>query len=74
MELLSGHSDDPLENKAGWNNVEVHLFTGGTTGVSKGVELTHSNMSCNTQQLRAWFPDSKDGQESTVGIFLFFHF
>jgi long-chain acyl-CoA synthetase len=73
MELLSGHSGEPMENKAGWDDVGVHLFTGGTTGISKGVELTHSNMSCNTQQLRAWFPDSKDGQESTVGIFPFFH-
>jgi long-chain acyl-CoA synthetase len=32
----------------------VLLYTGGTTGVSKGVELTHRNLVVNAEQNRAW--------------------
>jgi long-chain acyl-CoA synthetase len=35
--------------------------------------LTHANMSCNTQQLRAWFPNTVEGEESMAAIFPFFH-
>ncbi len=49
------------------------MYTEGTTGASKGVMLTHANISCNTQQLRAWFPDVKDGEESILAVFPFFH-
>jgi len=72
-DLLERYPDDPVENAAQWEAVGAHLYTGGTTGVSKGVMLTHANMSCNTQQLRAALPSAVDGQETTVGIFPFFH-
>lgn len=41
--------------------------------MSKGVMLSHKNISCNTQQFRAWFPDIKDGEISIVGTFPIFH-
>jgi long-chain acyl-CoA synthetase len=72
-ELLDRHPDEPVDNHAEWEAVGVHLYTGGTTGVSKGVMLTHANMSCNTQQLRAWFPNTVEGEESMAAIFPFFH-
>ena len=49
------------------------IYTEGTTGASKGVMLTHANISSSTRQLRAWFPDMKDGEESILAIFPFFH-
>ncbi len=49
------------------------LFTSATTGKPKGVELTHANVSRNLQQLRAWFPTFRDGQEIVVGCLPFFH-
>lgn len=73
MDLLNRYPDDPVENQAEWNAVGAHLYTGGTTGVSKGVMLTHANMSCNTQQLRVWFPEVEEGNGRTMGIFPFFH-
>ena len=35
--------------------------------------ITHKNMSYNTQQLRCWFHDLKDGRESELAVFPFFH-
>jgi long-chain acyl-CoA synthetase len=73
LPLLNQYPDTPVANAAQWEEVGALLYTGGTTGVSKGVMLTHANISCNTQQLRAWFPDAKDGEESMLAVFPFFH-
>ena len=48
-------------------------YTGGTTGVSKGAVLTHRNLSCNVQQVAAWFVGAKPGQEVMLGCLPFFH-
>ncbi len=48
-------------------------YTGGTTGVSKGVMLTHSNLSSNVQQIIGWFPDFKRGEMVGIGVLPFFH-
>ncbi len=42
-------------------------YTGGTTGVAKGVVLTHGNMVANVQQLGAWIAhDLVDGKEILI--------
>lgn len=48
-------------------------YTGGTTGVSKGVMLTHSNLVCNTLQAKAWFCKSKQGEDVILSVLPFFH-
>ena len=48
-------------------------YTGGTTGVSKGVMLTHANLSSNLQQVRAWFPDINRGEFIEMGALPIFH-
>jgi long-chain acyl-CoA synthetase len=73
LPLLNKHPDTPVENAARWEEVGALMYTGGTTGVSKGVMMTHANISCNVQQLRASFPDAKDGEESIMAVFPFFH-
>ncbi len=57
----------------GMDETAVILYTGGTTGPSKGVELTHRNLSYNCQQCKAWFPSFQDGKELVVGCLPFFH-
>jgi long-chain acyl-CoA synthetase len=49
------------------------IYTGGTTGVSKGVQLTQRNLTANCQQLRAWIKDFADGEESILGALPLFH-
>ncbi len=70
--LINQYPDTPVENAARWEEVGALLYTGGTTGAGKGVMLTHANISCNGQQLRAWFSEAKDGEESILAVFPFF--
>jgi len=56
-------------------NVEVHAtdtaviqFTSGTSGLPKGVMLSHQNLMANALQTRAWFSDAKDGEETFLSI------
>ncbi len=48
-------------------------YTGGTTGVSKGVMLSHRNIMSNVIQLATWFPDLQHGRERFLAILPFFH-
>lgn len=48
-------------------------YTGGTTGVSKGVMLTHRNILANVVQIRSWLPELAAGEERFVAILPFFH-
>lgn len=59
--------------KLDFNDVAMYQYTGGTTGVSKGVMLTHANLSKQVQQCAAWFPGFKDGEEVMLGALPFFH-
>jgi long-chain acyl-CoA synthetase len=72
-DLLKQHAviDEPY--RAQWDDTACLLYTGGTTGVSKGVRLTHGNLSSNVQQLNAWFPNFMPGKEIVVGCLPFFH-
>lgn len=48
-------------------------YTGGTTGIPKGVMLTHRNVVVNTLQGRTWDPHFRDGGEFFLGAIPFFH-
>jgi long-chain acyl-CoA synthetase len=50
----------------------VLLYTGGTTGVSKGVELSHRNLLINAEQNRVW-AGIRDGSEITLAAVPLFH-
>ncbi|HVO67475.1 MAG TPA: long-chain fatty acid--CoA ligase [Syntrophales bacterium] len=59
--------------KLGFYDVAMYQYTGGTTGVSKGVMLTHANLSKQVQQLAAWLPTLKRGEEILLGALPYFH-
>jgi long-chain acyl-CoA synthetase len=50
----------------------VLLYTGGTTGISKGVELSHRNLLINAEQNRVW-AGIGDGCEITLAAVPLFH-
>ncbi|MDJ0915957.1 MAG: long-chain fatty acid--CoA ligase [Desulfobacterales bacterium] len=56
-----------------FEDVAMYQYTGGTTGVSKGVMLTHANLSKQVQQVAAWFPAFNKGEEIMLGALPFFH-
>ena len=72
-EIIGKYSSDPVEEAGKWDELAALLYTGGTTGVSKGVMLSHANLSTNAQQFAAWFPDIKAGEERLMGNFPVFH-
>jgi len=72
-DIIKRYSDEPLEDQSRWDDLAALLYTGGTTGVSKGVMLTHANMSCNVQQLVTWFNVKGPGEVSMLGTFPIFH-
>ncbi len=52
----------------------VLLYTGGTTGVSKGVELSHRNLLVNAEQNRLWASIRDDEEISLAAVPLFHGF
>ena len=50
----------------------VLLYTGGTTGVSRGVELSHRNLLANAEQNRVW-AGAGAGTEITLAALPLFH-
>ena len=53
--------------------VAVLQYTGGTTGVPKGVMLTHANLTANLRQMHAWFITCRHGEERMLAVLPFFH-
>ena len=72
-DFISGCAPDYSLADITMDDVAMYQYTGGTTGVSKGVMLTHRNLSYQIQQLEAWFPGFEEGAEIMLGALPFFH-
>lgn len=71
--LVRGNLPEPPRPHIGLDDLAVLQYTGGTTGVAKGAMLTHRNLSCNVQQIRAWLPDLALGGEVFLTALPLFH-
>ncbi|MBN2255424.1 MAG: long-chain fatty acid--CoA ligase [Deltaproteobacteria bacterium] len=74
-ECIAAHPPNPPSVTVGFDDLAMYQYTGGTTGVSKGVMLTHGNLSKQLQQIDNWFPEDllAPGKEIALGALPFFH-
>lgn len=54
-------------------DIALLQYTGGTTGLPKGVMLTHKNLVANATMCSSWLYKCKRGEEIVMGILPFFH-
>jgi long-chain acyl-CoA synthetase len=54
-------------------DIAVLQYSGGTTGVPKGAALTHAALHVNAEQVVAWHPRARPGQERILGVLPLFH-
>jgi long-chain acyl-CoA synthetase len=72
-DVIAKNAPDYTQAQVSMDDVAMYQYTGGTTGVSKGVMLTHKNISYQIQQLEAWFPAFQKGAETMLGALPIFH-
>ena len=53
------------------DDIAVLQYTGGTTGVSKGAELRHRNLTANIRQLISWFSPAERIESFLAALPLF---
>ncbi|RLC75231.1 MAG: long-chain fatty acid--CoA ligase [Chloroflexi bacterium] len=54
QDVLAGAPAKPSPVEVTWDDTAVLMYTGGTTGVSKGAQLTHKNILANAYQCKVW--------------------
>jgi len=72
-DIISQYKPNAPKVDISFEDVAMYQYTGGTTGRSKGVMLTHANLSKQVQHIGAWFPEMKKGEERMLGALPFFH-
>jgi long-chain acyl-CoA synthetase len=72
--LAKGKNSNFTPTKSDTQENAFIQYTGGTTGVSKGAELTHRNILANTAMMRAWINGIlKDGKETIITALPMYH-
>ncbi len=72
-DCIERYAPDPPQTDISLDDVAMYQYTGGTTGVTKGVELTHDNLCKQAQQCAAWFPKLEKGTQIMLGALPYFH-
>jgi long-chain acyl-CoA synthetase len=71
-DLLAQASAKPQPVEITWDDTAVLMYTGGTTGVSKGAQLTHKNILANAAQCKAWI-NAGEGQGMSLTALPLYH-
>jgi long-chain acyl-CoA synthetase len=71
-DLLAQASAKPQPVEITWDDTAVLMYTGGTTGVSKGAQLTHKNILANAVQCKAWI-NAGEGQGMSLTALPLYH-
>jgi long-chain acyl-CoA synthetase len=70
---LESSPSDPVSAAFDMEDTALLQYTGGTTGVAKGVILTHRNLVANAFQCKAWLPGLGEGNEVFMLALPIFH-
>jgi acyl-CoA synthetase (AMP-forming)/AMP-acid ligase II len=70
-ELMSAHPDAPMPDAADPEDIVALPYSSGTTGLPKGVMLTHRNVVANLCQIREVQPVAEE--DTVIGVLPFFH-
>jgi long-chain acyl-CoA synthetase len=62
-----------LEQNISTNDTAIIQYTGGTTGIPKGAELTHANVYTNAVQCQLWCSVEPEGTGSVLCVLPLFH-
>ncbi|MCG3117250.1 MAG: long-chain fatty acid--CoA ligase [Candidatus Manganitrophus sp. SA1] len=73
MEIMRQASSNPPDVSVAETDLALLQYTGGTTGIPKGVMLSHKNMVANALQCRHWMPTLREGNEVFLAVVPFFH-
>jgi long-chain acyl-CoA synthetase len=73
QDVLASAPARPAPVEIDMEDTAVLMYTGGTTGVSKGAQLTHRNVQANAVQTQAWFPRLVEGQETILTSLPLYH-
>lgn len=72
--LLKGDASKFSKAELSHDDTAFLQYTGGTTGVSKGAELTHGNIVANVLQAKEWISNSiEDGKEIIITPLPLYH-
>jgi long-chain acyl-CoA synthetase len=70
---LAAAPKTPVQAKVNMDDTTLLQYTGGTTGVAKGVIMTHRNMVANAYQCKLWLPGLIEGGEVFMLAIPIFH-
>jgi long-chain acyl-CoA synthetase len=73
QELLSTAPAKPTPVEVKPADTAGFQYTGGTTGVAKGAELSHANLMSNAVACRHWMHDIQEGKEVTLTAIPLYH-
>ncbi len=74
QDLINKHQpEDRPDVEVSAEDTALFQYSGGTTGLSKGVVATHYNLVANTYQIDAWNPKSIEGQEIVLMAIPLYH-
>jgi long-chain acyl-CoA synthetase len=72
QDVLASAPAKPTPVEVGMDDAAVFMYTGGTTGVSKGAQLTHKNILVNAYQCKVWL-NAEEAQEVSITALPLYH-